>query len=323
MGQPLVSICIVTYNQVDFISEAIVSAVNQDYGNLEIIVADDGSTDGTVAVVLEHAARYPGLVVPLVSGPNIGIARNCNRALMASKGKYIAWLAGDDVFYQGKITKQVEWMEEDEARVLCGHNMEAFDSSTRKVLGIYGRKMPNREGRGAQDIIKYGVASFYQGSSLAVRRNAIPEYGFDERLPLAADWKFVIDCLAKGGQFGSIGGLYGGHRRHERNVTRTSLELIFAELIITIGLVEAQYPEYLRACKAARARTFYDIGLAYLARHDRTAARYYLAGSLRYSTIDVLWKYPLITLLNMLDDRSIDLLHKMKSYQESLRKRFA
>jgi prepilin-type N-terminal cleavage/methylation domain-containing protein len=62
------------------------------------------AADGTARVVLDYAAKYPKRLVPLVGGPNLGITVNCNRALRVSKGKYIAWLAGDDVSFQEKST---------------------------------------------------------------------------------------------------------------------------------------------------------------------------------------------------------------------------
>jgi len=77
-NQPLVSIHIITYNQIDFIHDTLTSALEQDYENLEVVVADDGSTDGTAEVILEYAKKYPNRLLPLVGGPNLGITGNSN-----------------------------------------------------------------------------------------------------------------------------------------------------------------------------------------------------------------------------------------------------
>src|SRR5262245_26145379 len=118
---PLVSVCIVTFNQANFVQRALLSAVEQDYPNLEVLVADDGSTDGTAEVLQRLAQQYPERVQLLPIEPNrgiAGIARNYNRALTNARGKYVALLDGDDEFLPGKIRKQVEWLEADERRVL-------------------------------------------------------------------------------------------------------------------------------------------------------------------------------------------------------------
>ncbi|MDO8269439.1 MAG: hypothetical protein Q7T54_02100, partial [Candidatus Levybacteria bacterium] len=109
-----------------------------------------------------------------------------------------------------------------------------FDSKTRKMLGIKSQMMPNRAGEGAEDIIKFGVASFYSGTSIMVRKSAIPSYGFDERIPTVSDWKFTIDCLANGGEYGCIDGIYAGYRKHGGSITDLHMDMIFKECIITI-----------------------------------------------------------------------------------------
>src|SRR5438128_463489 len=88
---PLVSVIVPTYNQLDFIAEALDSVLEQDYENLQIVVGDDGSTDGTVEIIRQFAKRYPRRLIPLDGLPHLGITANCNRCLRACNGKYIAF----------------------------------------------------------------------------------------------------------------------------------------------------------------------------------------------------------------------------------------
>ncbi len=300
--KPLVSICIVTYNQVKFIAEAITSAVNQDYENLEIVVADDGSTDGTADVVLEYAARYPERVKPVVGEPNLGIAGNCNRALRACKGVYIAWLAGDDIFYPDKVRMQVDWFEANSARVLCGHAVEIFDANTRDTVRVINRVLPKRQGKGTEDVIRHCVRG---GSWLMVRRESVPEYGFDERLSAASDWKFVIDCLAGGGEYGQIDGVYSGYRKHYHSLSAVEPETVVKDIIITISLVEAQYPQYLRACLDSRSNRFLWMGIRYLMSGDKARGKNCVEAASMYLSFRNLWKYPLYRLLILLPVKTI------------------
>src|SRR5262245_60854912 len=94
---PLVSVGIVTYQHEKFIDECLQSILTQDYPNMEIIIADDGSKDRTPEIVREYANKYPGKFVLRLSEKNRGITANSNEAHFACSGKYIAWMAGDDL----------------------------------------------------------------------------------------------------------------------------------------------------------------------------------------------------------------------------------
>ncbi len=92
-----VSVIITSYNQQEYLKEAIESAIDQTVAPFEIIVADDHSTkDGSVETIREYAATYPGLVRGLFHEENVGIPKNRNSALRKAKGDYVAILDGDD-----------------------------------------------------------------------------------------------------------------------------------------------------------------------------------------------------------------------------------
>ena len=146
---PLVSIVILTYNEERWVEEAVRSAVGQDYPRLEVLVADDASTDGTAAIVSRIADEFPDRVAPMLGEENVGVTRNCNRALRACNGRYVAFCGGDDALLPGKIRAQVEWLKGDEERVLCTHDVEIVDEDGRveELLSARGRL---RAGRGAR-----------------------------------------------------------------------------------------------------------------------------------------------------------------------------
>jgi glycosyltransferase involved in cell wall biosynthesis len=87
---PLISIVITCYNHAHFLPEAIESALAQQYGNFEIIVVDDGSTDNT----RETAAKYAP--VRYVYQPNGGLSSARNTGIMESKGSLLVFLDADD-----------------------------------------------------------------------------------------------------------------------------------------------------------------------------------------------------------------------------------
>lgn len=246
---PKVSICIISYNQIDYISEALEGALNQEYPNIEVVVADDGSTDGTAEVILEYAKKFPNRLVPLVGGPNLGITGNSNRALKACKGKYIVFQGGDDVLLPGKISAQVKWMEKDEKRVLCGHQVEVFyeDGSRSHVLTPI---LPS--GKGCQWLIENGCP--FGATSIMVRAISIPEKGFDERMPSVSDHMLWIECVGRDGVFGFIPGIYARYRRHDHNVT-SSINSCLPDLQNMYRYLEEMYPDLLSSIKNGRRNT--------------------------------------------------------------------
>ena len=104
-GKPLVSVVMPAYNAEAFVGEAIESALAQTYRPLEVIVADDGSTDGTAEVV-----RAFGDPVRCFGQENQGPAGARNLAMRHARGEYVAFLDADDRWHPEKIRVQVETM---------------------------------------------------------------------------------------------------------------------------------------------------------------------------------------------------------------------
>lgn len=107
ISRPLVSVIMPAYNTVRYINEAIDSVLSQDYPNKELIIIDDGSTDGTVEMI-----RNYGREVTLLQQKNQGSAVARNAGLDIAQGEYIAFLDSDDVWLPGKLSAQVEYMEQ-------------------------------------------------------------------------------------------------------------------------------------------------------------------------------------------------------------------
>ncbi len=107
MVPPLVSAIIPVYNGSAFIAQAIASIRDQDYAPLEILVIDDGSTDATADVV-----RGLGADIRYLRQENRGPAAARNRGLALARGSLIAFLDADDLWPQGKLRAQVQYLEE-------------------------------------------------------------------------------------------------------------------------------------------------------------------------------------------------------------------
>ena len=141
MAEPKVSVIIPTYNQRDFVRETIDSVLAQTYNNIEIIVTDDGSIDGTREIIQEYASQYPEKIKPVYSEKNTGIAANINRGLAVRTGEFIAWLGGDDIMLPEKIQKQVDLLIGRPDAVGCCHDAEVFESGYREKTWIVQRAL--------------------------------------------------------------------------------------------------------------------------------------------------------------------------------------
>ncbi|MDR0812275.1 MAG: glycosyltransferase [Paludibacter sp.] len=120
MNNSLVSIITPTYNHEKYIADCISSVQKQTYQNWEMIIVDDGSTDNTYKIVKEFAEKEER--IKAFTQKNVGIFRlgeTYNFALSVAKGKYIAILEGDDVWFSEKLNLQVQAMENNPNAVLC------------------------------------------------------------------------------------------------------------------------------------------------------------------------------------------------------------
>lgn len=123
---PLVSVLIPAHNAQEWISASIESALNQTWPNVELIVVDDGSTDGTLSI----ARRYERENVKVLTQSNRGAAAARNRALQEASGDVIQFLDADDLLAPDKIARQVPLLEED---VLCSGEWGSFFSDPGKA----------------------------------------------------------------------------------------------------------------------------------------------------------------------------------------------
>lgn len=108
MANPKVSIITPSFNQAKFLRQTIESVLSQDYPNIEYIIIDGGSTDGSLEIIKayeEHLAYWE-------SAPDHGQTDAINKGFAKAKGKYLAWLNSDDIYQPGAISEAVEFLEE-------------------------------------------------------------------------------------------------------------------------------------------------------------------------------------------------------------------
>lgn len=106
MTPPWVTVICVCYNHASFVAHALDSVINQTYPNVELIVIDDGSTDGSGKVIKRWMVNHPEATF-ILNGKNLGYCKTFNKAYQLSKGKFIIDLSADDLLMPNRIEEGV------------------------------------------------------------------------------------------------------------------------------------------------------------------------------------------------------------------------
>lgn len=185
MRNPLVTTVMPAYNCARFVGEAIESILAQSYKPVEIVVVDDGSTDGTRDVVRRFGGK-----VRLLEHEHGGPAAARNAGIAAARGELIAFLDADDLWKDNKLELQAPLFENPQVGLVYG-NFDYIDEDSRLIRTRLGRWY---RGRIFRWIMKYGLA--WTGT-VVVRRAVFDRVGgFDESMPVAEDWDMWLRVSA-------------------------------------------------------------------------------------------------------------------------------
>lgn len=133
-SNPLVSICCITYNHESYLRQTLDGFLMQKTTfPVEIVLAEDCSTDGTRKICEEYAAKYPEKIHYIHRDHNVGYNENEYEAMCAAKGKYIAYCEGDDYWTDSlKLQKQVDFLESHTDYSVCWHRCKHRNKDMQK-----------------------------------------------------------------------------------------------------------------------------------------------------------------------------------------------
>jgi glycosyltransferase involved in cell wall biosynthesis len=275
---PKVSVVVPIYNQLPFIRETVDSVLAQDYANVEVVLSDDGSTDGTHDILREYAAEHPDAVKLVASEHNTGIAGAFNRALEAHTGDYIAWLGGDDVMLPGKLSRQVAVLQARPDVIGCCHDAEVFDSDSGTPYGRFTEVYNGRRGvRDGGVELLLDPCYLMLPSTMMVRSSAVGDLRFDRRVRVSNDWLFDI-VLFRHGRIAGLDDVLARYRRHQRNAT-SQVNDALEDALVVLALADARYPELHRLIRGRRVAAIFGEASRRLQSGDRRAALRYIAAA--------------------------------------------
>lgn len=198
--RPLASIIIPSYNRRNLLPHAVESCLNQVWENCEILIIDDGSTDGTDALVAEmQSTAWPRGQVHYIRQPNRGASAARNRGLQVARGDYVQFLDSDDVVMPTKIVKQIRELEKTEnwSAVCCyccgtmGISMEK--DSPKSEIGLRTLHDPLALAKKLASKIVHGMPT---PSPLWRRDFLMKQGGWREDISLGDDLEYHIRLLA-------------------------------------------------------------------------------------------------------------------------------
>lgn len=215
---PKISVCITSYNQKDYLIEAIESVLNQTLTPSQIIIVDDYSNDGSRDVIQEYVKKYPELITSVLHKENIGISKSRTDALNHVTGDYVTFLDGDDLFFPTKLETEYNLIEKNSDVKIAFSNYQYIDEKG-NYLGEWAVNPP------PQGNVFFNVFSrdYPKGS---LYRNELVDYQewkaigfFDPKINLYEDYEMKIR-LTYYFKTAYTGEVLSKYRRHSNGLSK-------------------------------------------------------------------------------------------------------
>lgn len=215
MNYPKVSILMISFNQAEFVGQALDSVISQEFQDWELICVDPGSTDGSRQIIEGYAKRSDR--IKLIFEPDNGPADGLNKALHLAKGEIVGCLNSDDLYTQGTFSK-IYRIFHTKAKPDC----------------IFGNGFILREGQiSVQTSDRFNIQRYFEGIALVMqqstffRREALLCMGIQFNVTNRTCWdgEILLDCALAKLNIVKCKDFFGIFRIHEKSITGTASNL--------------------------------------------------------------------------------------------------
>jgi glycosyltransferase involved in cell wall biosynthesis len=244
--KPLISIIITNYNYEEYVAQAIKSALDQTYKNLEVIIYDDFSTDNSDEVI-KQAIRNKKISY-VRNSSNLGPQFTRNNALKQASGEYIFILDADNYLNPDHINKLYKALIDNDADVAYGNLQNCGDSNELRIMPKF-------------DIEILKKRNFIDTSSL-VKKSALQDYRFDTNLNRKCfqDYDFFLGLALAGLKFVYVADANLNYRIHNQSISAKNSDII-QKLTIQNEILskwEKQYPDLLWSMSILEQKVLID-----------------------------------------------------------------
>lgn len=200
---PRVSVITPSFNQATYLERTIHSVLDQKYPNLEYIIIDGGSTDGSVDII----KKYESNLAYWISEPDQGQVNAINKGLKLATGEWVGWQNSDDIYYPGAFESLAMAVEKHTEVDLIFGNIMLIDKDDQEVRGIHYVK-PTYWSLLAEGMLLPNQAAFW-------RRNVHKNVGWlDEKYKYSFDYEWFLRLLRHQKAF-HVNKIFGGFRIHD------------------------------------------------------------------------------------------------------------
>jgi len=282
--QPLVSVIIASYNHATYIESSLLSVLGQTYPNIELLVVDDGSTDGSPQL-LERLQAEHGFDLRLQA--NKGLSRTLNESIERARGSLIVPFGSDDIMLPQRIATQVAYIHDKPEVGICSANIEIIDADGNVMGGREQRKRDLPFRRLEFDDLFLDRKPGPMAATLMFRREALEKVGgFDPEIRLE-DVYIELAILRAGYYIDILGEVLAQYRKHPTNTYKNARFMV--ENVLKTYAAFSDHPAYEKVCMDFRNSMF----LKYASR-DKVLTRELLADiPLRYwnkKTLRGMWR---------------------------------
>lgn len=205
------SIVTISFNQVEFLEKTLLSVIEQkkSFSDIEYIVVDAGSTDGSRELIQRYAENIDHIVFESDSGPANGL----NKGFALATGDIFAFLNSDDVLYSGAIKALSDKLQLEHLDVVSGDAL-LIDQEGQQLRKLYSDAFD-------LNAAAYGASILIQPSTIFSAQLFKEVGGFNEENKSNWDGELFIDFALKGAKFGNCDFIASGYRLHEQSITGT------------------------------------------------------------------------------------------------------
>ena len=220
---PKVTVIIPVFNGEPYIRNTLNSVFNQTYHDYEIVIVDDGSNDASLVILNKYGDR-----IQLIQQVNSGQAGARNAGIKRARGKYVAFLDQDDVWYPTKLERQVALLEADPKAVMVHCDMDWIDENGNIIQQnvICSTRMSPQKGLTMTQL--FGWDPCIYPSTMLIRRSVIDQVGgFDPEIPCFGEDIDLMLRLKEIGHFLFLEEAGVQYRKHSTNFSASGTDAMF------------------------------------------------------------------------------------------------